>query len=122
MLVPVEHGADGVDGKIEPARDLAVGGLKPAAARGLRIEIGGKLGTIGAECLNLRRKLILAVIRLAPAFGRGLERIERRGKAPAGCIDCACVAHDYLPAPRGRRASIGNICLSKELPRKTYGL
>jgi len=121
-LVRVEHGADRVDGKIEPARDLAVGGLEAVAARGLRIEIRRELGAVGAECLNLRGEFVLAVIGLAPALSRGLERIERRGQAAAGCVDCDRVAHDYLPAPHGRRTSIGKYLPQQGVAEQTYGL
>jgi len=74
----VEHGADRVDREIEPACDLAVRGLKAIGAGSLCIEIGGKLGSIGAERLDLRGKPILAVVGLAPAFRRRLEGVQRR--------------------------------------------
>jgi hypothetical protein len=77
-LMGVEHGADRVDREIEPARDLAIGGLEAIAAGSLGIEIGGKLRSIGAKRLHLRSKPVLAVIGLAPAFRRRLERVQRR--------------------------------------------
>ena len=39
--------------------------------------------------------------------GCRLKRIERRGQAPACCVDCARIGHDCLPAPRGRRTNVG---------------
>src|ERR1700738_2700575 len=71
-LVRVKHGADRVDSKIEPARDFAIGGLETVAARRLRIEIGGELGAIGAERLDLGGEFVLTVIGLAPTLGRRL--------------------------------------------------
>ena len=103
-------------------RDLAVGGLKPVAARGLRVEIGRELGAIGAERLNLRGELVLAMIGLTPALGCGLEGIERRGQAAGGCVDCARVAHDDLPAPRGRRIRIGKYWPQQGVAEETYGV
>src|SRR5262249_34311969 len=88
----------------KPARDLAVGGFEPIATRGLRIEIGGELRAVGTERLNLGGELVLAMVGLTPAFRRCLERIECRGQAPARCVDCARVPHNYL---RGRRANVG---------------
>src|SRR5690242_19968591 len=121
-LVRVQHGADRVDGQIEPARDFAIGGFETVAARGLRVEVGGKLRAIRAERLDLCGELVLAMIGLAPALGRSLERIERRRQAAAGCLDCARIAHDCLPAPRGRRTSIGKYLPQQGVAEETYGV
>src|SRR5262249_47098194 len=117
-FVRVEHGADRVDGKIESARDLTVCGLEAIATRGLRVEIGGELGSIGAKRLALRCKLVLAVIRLAAALRRCFERVECRGQAAARCVDCARVIHGISPPPAAAAPASGNIGLSKELLKK----
>src|SRR5439155_2689720 len=59
-VIGLQHGSDGVDGDVEAARDLAVGGLERARARNRVVEIGGELGAIGSERVQLRGERLLA--------------------------------------------------------------
>ena len=90
--------------KIEPTRDLAVRGLEAIATRGLRVEIGGKLGAIGTERLDLRGKLVLAMISQAAALGRRFQRVERRGQLGDRLV--VAVEHDA----RGRESCVERDC------------
>ena len=65
----------------------------------VKIEISRHPRTVFAERLNLRGERLVAAIGFAPALGRRLQGIERRGKPPCRCFDRVCLGHDPPLAP-----------------------
>lgn len=78
MLLRREHGADGVDGTIEPARHFPIGGFEVDGAGANRVEFRRELGAVAAEGLKLSLKGIAMAIFLVPSVDRGLEGVQRR--------------------------------------------
>src|SRR6266545_2929919 len=60
-----EHRANALDGKVQPARDVAVRGHEPARARRLGIEVRRQLRAVGAERLHLGGERLLATVGIA---------------------------------------------------------
>jgi len=104
MLRVDDNGTHRIDGKVEATRDLAARALDTPRPRHLGIKIGGKPRTVCAECLDLSTERIAAG--LAPPLQRSLERIERRGKTPAGSVNCARLSH-RPPSSRRPKLCIG---------------
>ncbi len=93
----VQHRLDAGDGGVQPLRDLAVGGLQPARARGFAVERGGEPGAVDAERVELARQPLLAAVGLAPALDRGIEPVERKRQTLDRCIDRALLGHRHDP-------------------------
>ena len=85
------------DGGVEPLRDLAVGRLERARARGLAVERGGKPGAVDAQRVQLARQPLLVAVGFAPALDRGIERVERQRQTLHRGIDCALLGHRLPP-------------------------
>src|ERR1019366_281041 len=96
-LVAVQHRLDADDGGVQPLRDLAIGGLQPARARGFAVERGGKPGAVDAQRVELARQPLPAAVGLAPALDRGIERVERQRQTLHCAIDRALVGHRLHP-------------------------
>src|SRR5690242_3764457 len=92
-VVGLQDGADGVDCGVEPARDLAVGGVERPGPRRGGVEIGGEQRAIGTERMQLRLKRLLAAIGVLPALDRRAQRIEGERKAPGRRVDRLGVVH-----------------------------
>jgi hypothetical protein len=86
-IVGIKHRADGLHGDVEPTRDFAIGRLEAPGMGGLSIEIGRKLGAIGAESLHLRGEPVLSTIMFASPLDRRFERVECRNQAGGGGFD-----------------------------------
>src|ERR1700704_2990238 len=52
-ILSLENESNALHGSVEPARDLAVRGFQAAHLAELRVEVGGELGTIRVQRVNL---------------------------------------------------------------------
>src|SRR3954467_9360426 len=122
-VVRLQQGANGADGGVEPARDLAVGILQRARMRGCGVEVGGKLGAVTAERMQLRGDGLAIVVGLAAALDRAFERIERHGQAPGGGINRAYVVHRRQRPHSADHFTARQIsCVGKRLEAEAYVL
>ena len=70
---------------------FAVSSLR--ALRGLRVEVGGELGAVGVERVNLLGQQRPAAVDFDSAVDRGVEHIQRLGEAPGRGIDRGLIGH-----------------------------
>ena len=98
------------------SRDLAVGRLQPARARGFAVERGGEPGAVDAERVDLARQPLLAAVGLAPALDRGVERVERQRQTLHRLIDRA------LRRVIAIQSALKNSCGGKDLGEEPYVL
>jgi hypothetical protein len=92
-LVRREHGADGVDGGIEPLGGLAVGIFQGPRTGGGCIELGGEPGAVGPQRMQLGVERRFAAVGLPPPLDGGCKRVKRKRKTFAGRVDGARFSH-----------------------------
>src|SRR5258708_4528796 len=77
-VVGLDDGTDGLDGGMEAAGDLVVGGFQRAGPRRHGVEVGGEPRAIRAERVQLIGQAQVGAIGLAAALRRSLEPVERQ--------------------------------------------
>ena len=83
-VIGLQHGADGLDGSIEPARNFAIGRFECFRMRSRGIQFGGELRTIGAKRMQLLSDRLSVIVGLAAALDCPFQRIERQHQAFGG--------------------------------------
>src|SRR5262249_55430916 len=91
--------ADRLDRRIEPARDLPVGGLELPRSRHRRIELGRETRAVGVEGVDLGRQRGVTAILVNATLDRRLERLERDLQASGRRVDLAGFRHSDLAPP-----------------------
>ena len=61
--------------------------------RELRVEVGGELGAVGVQRVNLLGQDGPAAVDFDPALHRGVEHIQRLGQAPGRGFDLGLIGH-----------------------------
>jgi hypothetical protein len=92
-ILSLENESNALHGGVEPARDLAVRGFKATHLAELRVEVGGKLGTIRAQRVNLLREQRPAALNFHSAVDRRVEDVQRLREAPGGGFDRGLIGH-----------------------------
>src|SRR6476469_9605028 len=91
--------AHGLDCRIEPLGDIAIGGLKPPGARSDAIKLGSELRPVGREYMHLLGQRSVALLRFQLALTRSLERIQRNLQSLDRGLDARAFAHHLSPEP-----------------------
>jgi len=91
--------AHGLDCRIEPLGNVAVGGLEPPSTRSDAIELGRELRPVRREHMHLLGQRSLALLRFQLALTRSLERIQRNLQSLDRSLDARAFAHHLLPEP-----------------------